>query len=625
MDISVISSHQLPFAIGSSKNFGWCPTMDLISFQLSENALWIYRLGNQRVWNIELDEDQEIECLCWRPDGKVFAVISTQGHVNLFDSSSGKLMLKFKIGSSIETCSWYNRLSTFDTSNQFEKLFDMNLTNSLPKLTSSHSSKKLVNDDQLIKCEDSSLDFLIIGSENGLISIVLYGIFIIENFQLPQLANSYSTFLDIHSSKNLGSHYILVEKHDGLFIIKLATTFVETYGTLLPRVCLACSKLVGLLTYIKELIDDLENESKPFADYTTRILALLKSEIETKSNSEGADVDPVYDLYDLLLTGVMSEATKAWISDYLGDRGLKRWIKLGKQYFENSRKNLFYNLIPALEHTLVYLTDLNGLANWKENERTLGLQSQLLVEAIDLASDLLQALYRTMLRLNDEQQNFDSFVQWLNSILVEVTSGDKSSDIIKTKEVIEFLTKGLKTTGENNHELYDNLKDVCERFFDAIKSNMKLKMESSLVVKIGEVGSTHSSLKILGEEEFGLVVLQRDNCGELIKFDCETLDHSKQIFDFQELVTGKITNIVGKLLNDTELIFLVEHKSQETHSSVILVNIADTSMGTVLGSSIVKRVDYKEGFIPKYFAVNPLRRIGCLMDSSRKNYVIVEI
>ncbi|KAG7724850.1 hypothetical protein KL948_005095 [Ogataea haglerorum] len=631
MDVDVTSAQQLPFAVGSSKNFLWCPTMDLVSFQLSKNALWVYRLGNQRVWTIELDDDQEIECLCWRPDGKIFALISTEGQANLFDSSSGKLMLKFQIGSSIETCSWFNRLSTFDTSNKYEQMFNISLTNSLPKLTSSHSSKKLVNDDQLIKCEDSSLDFLIIGSEHGMISLVLYGIFIIENFQLPQLQDSHSTFLGICSSRNLVSHYILTEKEEGLFVIKLTTSFVEIYGNLLPRVCLACSKLVGLLTYVKELIDDLASECKPFEDYTVRIVDLLKSEIESLPESKNNTVDPIYDLYDLLLTGVMTEPTRAWISDYLGDRGLKRWTKLGKQYYESSRKNLFYNLIPALEHMLVYLSDLHGLSNWKENEGKLGLQGQLIDKAIELTSKLLRLLYQNMLKLNEQQQCFESFVQWLNAILVEITSDEKSTDTIKTKEVIKFLTTGLQISiNDDSSQLFSDLKHTCEQFFDAIKSNMKTKMNSDMFGRIGGVGCINAKLSIYTEDEkeFGLVIMQQEGQATVVKFDCFTLNHSIYPLEISDLLLGKTADIQGTFLNPRELVILVAFKDDMIKSDLLVLDTRDimTGASTELSrKNIMKHTEFREGFIPRYIAINPLRRIGCLLDSNKKSYIVVEI
>ncbi|KAG7847091.1 hypothetical protein KL941_002884 [Ogataea angusta] len=631
IDVDATSTQQLPFAVGSSKNFLWCPTMDLVSFQLSKNTLWVYRLGNQRVWTIELDDDQEIECLCWRPDGKVFAIISTKGQANLFDSSSGKLMLKFQIGSSIETCGWFNRLSTFDTASKYEQMFNINLTSSLPKLTSSHSSKKLVNDDQLIKCEDSSLDFLIIGSEHGMVSLVLYGIFIIENFQLPQLRDSYSTFLGICSSKNLVSHYILTEKEDGLFVIKLTTSFVEIYGNLLPRVCLACSKLVGLLTYVKELIDDLASECKPFEDYTMRIVDLLKTEIESQPESKGTTVDPVYDLYDLLLTGVMTEPTRAWISDYLGDRGLKRWTKLGKQYFESSRRNLFYNLIPALEHMLVYLTDLHGLSNWRENEGKLGLQSQLLDTAIELTSRLLRLLYQNMLRLNEQQQCFESFVQWLNAILVEITSDEKTPDIIKTKDVIRFLTTGLqKSANDESSQVFFDLKHTCEQFFDVIKSNMKTKMDSVMIRRIGDNGCVNAKLSIHSEDEteFGHVIMQQEKQLTIVKFECSTLDHSIYPLKFSDVLSGKTADIQGVFLNPSELVILVAFRDDMPKSDLLVIDTGDVMTGasTELSHKHIKKHNkFREGFIPKYLAINPLRRIACLLDSNKRSYIVVEI
>ncbi|ODV87580.1 hypothetical protein CANARDRAFT_26964 [[Candida] arabinofermentans NRRL YB-2248] len=628
--------------------------MDLISFQFNENTIWMYRLNNQKVWTIELgageegqDTEVEIESLCWRPDGKLFSVITSGGTVNLFDSNTGKMALSFKLDKAIECSSWFSRSTEFDFKNKFDHLFDFNLANSLTKLSTSHGSKKLIGDNDLIKCDDSSLDFLIIGSEGGSISIILYGIFTIENFQFKQLENCYSTTLSIQSNKDLTSHYVLIEKEDGLSILKLDTNFARIYGSLLPTVALTCSKLVGLLSYVKELVDKLILDGKPFDDYSTRIIALLKGEIEEKS-SENDNTDPKYDLYDLLLTGIMSDPTKTWLTDYLGDRGIKRWIKLGNQYFEGSRKTMFYNLIPALEHLIIHLSTLQGLAKWKENERQLSLNESMLTSSIEIASNLLKLLHRNIVELNESQRGFESFVKWLGSILLEVTTDEQDNEPVRTKEIIQYLSSGLSNSTtqvkDEFSDLYDQLDSQCNDFFNGIKNNMKERMESTLMSNISGIGSIDSNFTLFenlddGSSSMGLVLICRKINVELVKFDPVTLDYLKFVLTFDRLFQAngpsKIQKIQGSVISETKFILLINYKSDRSGAISSQVIVVDASMVfnstefeiEITDQQIIKQMHFAETdkFIPSHLTVNPSRQIGSLLDSTRKEYIVFEL
>lgn len=84
----------------------WCPTMDLIAVLSTSSVITIHRfLTWQKLYSIT-NEDTKIKftCLSWRPDGKVLAVGSEDGVVQLYNIENGELVHKINNHSSYVTC-----------------------------------------------------------------------------------------------------------------------------------------------------------------------------------------------------------------------------------------------------------------------------------------------------------------------------------------------------------------------------------------------------------------------------------------------------------------------------------------------------------------------------------------
>lgn len=628
----VLTKGSLPSKLATSANYCICPTMDIISFQLNSNTLLFYRLNNEKVWDICLnykdDTNEKIYRICWRPDGKLFAVLSNLGTVSLFDSGSGSLVMQFQVceGSknTTEICSW----ATIENEegnkplagSKYSQIFEGNLVNSLVKLTAG----SIVGDDGVLTSEGSALDFLIVVQSHGIVSVILSGAFTIEGYQLPAQTGK---ALSVLSNPDLVSHYIVMKNDDGsIDLIEFDTTFVSSYGPRLSSISHSCSRVVGFINSLHKYIHLMDDDSKPFFDYTTRIIALLKGEIDERSHAKYNE-DPVYDLYDLLLTGSLSEATKTWLTDYLGDRGVKRWQKLGDKHFGGSRKILFYSMIPTLQHLIIHLTKLEGLSKWEETRNLLGLDSQQIAIALQTASDFLKECYKTMMSLNENQKNFESVMKWFNDIIQELTTDEKPATGIDTKNIIDFLLSLSHKDGPEHkndllEKLYGSLQKHMDTIFQQIKEKMKTEMKSKLLIKLSDsIGDATEFDTTLDNGIFEMAILSAGRV-TVTQFDTSTSQKKVHVLKLQENQKG----LGIKIMKLDKIMLLCANGDNRTLVSLKINEDANSNDIVQGGADIDKiiQVPMDDDFKATYLTNNSHRKTCSVLDDTKKNYYVLE-
>jgi len=100
-------------------------------------------------------------------------------------------------------------------------------------------------------------------------------------------------------------------------------------------------------------------------------IRLLDEEMGSKRQGGFA----VQELFELLVTGLPTEETKDWLMNTVMERGQKKWVKVTLSSYENMRRIASEHLQPAFERLIVLLSRLRGLARWKEQDSSVGLDS----------------------------------------------------------------------------------------------------------------------------------------------------------------------------------------------------------------------------------------------------------
>lgn len=651
-----IDKEELPHNLQLSSCFSLCPSMALISFQLNDSVIWIYRHGNEKVWDIEssiLKSDTRFLDIAWKPDGKMFAIALEDGLIGLFDSMTGNMIRSLALTAQISCLKWFKsscRQTLRANYNSVNGLLNsINIINSLPSMKISEANLDAQINQKELDDDEMNIDILLAGTNDGKLSCVFSGIFIVDDLLLEDIKGS--EISDIVANQSLSNQYLLVNKGNNTTLWKLNTEFILK-GREFTKILLICSNLLNIIDNFKTSIKQINSHYKPYIDYTIRIIELLRGEIKDdengKENIEGKgsnnemdfpkddnvvndsnNADPVYDLYDLLLTGSLSNATKKWLTDYLSDRGMKRWAKLGHTYFDNARSSIYNDLVSSLHHLIVYLTDLKGFSQWHPTGSSIPVLD--IEECIKISQNVLKYSYKFMMQLNDDQRYFEQAIIWLSSILAEITADEKINASFKTNDITKFLmfissklnsidhsdvTDGKLCNNDSKLSDFTQVLDtVLNKLFLRIKDDIKsnFRLEASTLISENSTSDKFVTMKIHSEDMGYVYMLVGDHTLNIKKFDTDTLRVLSYTFQFNG--HSKIVDM-KMISNDKVLVLHVDtvHLYLLSYGNESLQEIGKYEFNCELGAE-------ETGFQAGDLAVSEDQDCFCVLDSSRKKYV----
>lgn len=107
-------------------------------------------------------------------------------------------------------------------------------------------------------------------------------------------------------------------------------------------------------------------------------------------------------------------------------QGQKRWEKATLAGYENVRRLVHENLLPALERFSVLVSRLLGLSKFQETNMALGLSTQELKALISTVNSLQFLAHNILISVNSELRQFTAFSTWLRRE-IEVQSTEPTS------------------------------------------------------------------------------------------------------------------------------------------------------------------------------------------------------
>lgn len=677
-----LGTAKLPHQLPNSSCFTICPQMDLLSFQLNDTVIWIYRQGNEKVWDIDINslktDDEEINGtqqklinLVWKPDGKRIAIASNNGNLYLFNAMQGNLIRKLKLNTEISCLTWNEcKIShTKAKSKGVDGIIDtIDIIGSMPALRSSignvkgmsnkknpdsnthtniNTGLKFIDDedddyphDEEDDKDDKSLNVILAGSNDGSLTYIFGNIFVIDDICINNNFNN-SKIIEIIPNKSLTYQYVLAESEAGFSVSKLSTQFIYN-DKIMNKVLMISSKLLNVMLYLKRATKKLDNKHKLYMDYTIRIIELLRGEIaEDEENNisdennikfESNNTDPIYDLYDLLLTGSLSNATKKWLTDYLSDRGIKRWSQLGSTYFNNARITIYNHIISSLHHFFIYLTDLKGLTQYDIN-RNFEYTDQI-DECIKICQTFMKYAYQFMIELKENEQHFEQTIIWLSNILSEITTDEKVNITFKTNDITKFLifissklnsieSKNDDTQidihdGDNDYSKINKFTNVLniklDNLFEKIKRDVKeeIIMEKSIILTKQPDVNKEYKFKIF--DTHGFLYTTKNSHIIMHRFDLGTLHVT--YFEFKINTVFEIIDI--EMVSADMFSILYENVAifyQTSYGDKSLTIACTYNLEKITNSE--EMMNFKSG----YLAVNKTGKSFCVLDSERKRYL----
>lgn len=430
--------------VGCVDIIAWCPVLDLLVVSMNKTSVWAYRLDGERVYST--NNKLEITAIAFRDDGQMFCVAGIDGSVKVYDSNDGHLLqvLKENFGA-VATLLWDQHIVPPD--DRLEGLFDVKIVDHMPRLAE--------NNPTLENPDESGLNYMMIASESHA-NICFKGILTVMSLPSP------SGILLVKQLKtsNVGNVYFLGRDATALFCIVHFSLHSDC--TRLYHVIRILVQLAAACTTLDSQIDDLQGVIEPYFSFLDRALDNLRDSIGSKEDSRREIVNR---LSEILLTGLIPSKLKDYWLNQLGERGIRRMSKLGNACYDTLRERISAHVIQALEKNLVLLNQLRGLTMWLRDSKDLcnyGISIDTLTLMVTNCQSLLGQLFAILRIINEEQQLFMSFVNWMKTEIVDKVSKEDDIDAYLVRPFPLGFTHSNVMTFVSSHLFSSKLYD----FFD---------------------------------------------------------------------------------------------------------------------------------------------------------------
>uniref|UniRef100_H9GKA5 Anaphase-promoting complex subunit 4 n=1 Tax=Anolis carolinensis TaxID=28377 RepID=H9GKA5_ANOCA len=341
----------------------WSPKRDLIALANKIGEVLLHRLANfQRVWSLPPSDStgKDVTALAWRPDGKILAFgLADTKKVILCDVEKPESLHSFSVDAPITYMHWMEVTEENSVLTSFYDAEDeSNLL--LPKLPA--LPKKL--------------NALVLGGNDGFIEIYAYGM-----YKIATVTGVIGSCLALCLSSDLKSLSVITEvevspeSDPEITYFQLDTSLLSTY---LPEV----TRMARKFTHISTLLQYIKLSLTCMCEAWEEILIQMDSRL-TKFVQEKNTTTSVQDEFmQLLLWGKASLELQALLMNQLTVKGLKKLGQSMESSYSSIQKLVISHLQSGSEALLYHLSELKGMAAWKQKYECLGLDASGIEEAV---------------------------------------------------------------------------------------------------------------------------------------------------------------------------------------------------------------------------------------------------
>ncbi|TRY84207.1 hypothetical protein DNTS_025745, partial [Danionella cerebrum] len=326
----------------------WSPKRDLIALANTAGELLLHRLANlQRVWCLPPSENtgKEITSLAWRPDGKVLAFsLGDTNQVVLCDVEKAKILHLFPVEHPVTCMHWMEVQDDSSTLSSFCESEDES-SHFLPKLPTLPKSED-TSDEVTNLLGDVRLNILVVGGPTG--------------------------FVELVSLRFLERVVVLDSRLDtGLL------------ASCLPELTKMARKFTHISTLLQYLRVSITCMCEAWEDILTQMdLRLTKFVQEKNTNTQVQD-----EFLELLLWGHASPELQALLMNQLTVKGLKFLGQSIESSYSSIQKLVISHLQSGSEALLYHLSEVKGMALWKQKFQPLGLDPAAIEAMLRMSED----------------------------------------------------------------------------------------------------------------------------------------------------------------------------------------------------------------------------------------------
>ncbi|XP_057209822.1 anaphase-promoting complex subunit 4 isoform X5 [Triplophysa rosa] len=438
----------------------WSPKRDLIALANTSGELLLHRLANfQRVWSLQPNENtgKEITALAWRPDGKILAFsVGDTKQVVLCDAEKAEILHLFSVEYPVSCMHWMEVQDDSSTLSSFSESEDESsrFLPKLPTLPKSYSTTSKIfseekSDEVTNLLGDVRLNILVVGGSFGFVELYAYGL-----YKIATLNGISGTCRSLGLSCDLKSLSVITEMRstEGNPEIHYMQLDTGLLSSCLPELTKMARKFTHISTLLQYLRLSLTCMCEAWEDILMQMDLRLTKFVQEKNTSTQVQDE----FLELLLWGHASPELQALLMNQLTVKGLKMLGQSIDSSYSSIQKLVISHLQSGSEALLYHLSEVKGMALWKQKFQPLGLDPAAIEDAIVAvgsftlkASELLQVIDKSM-------KNFKAFFRWLYVAMLRMSEDHVPPELNKmTQKDLAFVADFLSEHFSANKELFD--------------------------------------------------------------------------------------------------------------------------------------------------------------------------
>ncbi|NWU98163.1 APC4 protein, partial [Upupa epops] len=440
----------------------WSPKRDLIALANRAGEVLLHRLANfQRVWSLPPNENtgKEVTALAWRPDGKILAFgLTDTKRIILCDVEKPESLHSFSVDSSITYMHWMEVTEESSVLTSFYNAEDESnlLLPKLPALPKNYSTTaKILSEeksDEIMKLlGDVRLNALVLGGSSGFIEIYAYGM-----FKIATVTGVAGSCRGLCLSSDLKSLSVITEIQDSSDSDAEITYFQASKAVLLSSYLPEVTRMARKFTHISTLLQYIKLSLTCMCEAWEEILMQMDSRL-TKFVQEKNTTTSVQDEFmQLLLWGKASLELQALLMNQLTVKGLKKLGQSIESSYSSIQKLVISHLQSGSEALLYHLSELKGMALWKQKYESLGLDASGIEEAITAVGSFILKANELLQVIDSSMKNFKAFFRWLYVAMLRMSEDHVLPELNKmTQKDITFVADFLTEHFNEAPELYN--------------------------------------------------------------------------------------------------------------------------------------------------------------------------
>lgn len=433
----------------------WSAKMDLLALSNSKGEVALHRLTWQRVWSLAPPaEDVKVTSIAWRPDGKLIAITYQNCEVFLVDVENKEVVHKHVLPAVANFLVWSSEQESTDTtSNSTQDLFS-DYVPKLPSLSRSNfgstteRSGENIEDSKKIK-DQHQLNFLLIGLENGLLFLSVFGLFPCGTINTTNIfgQNNQVSIVAAEISQNLKTLYIVASiKENNAYNLKVAcydSEILASRAKELHTLALKYGHIISLQDYLTSTMNSITESWEN----------ILLSEMELKFQTY-AEQDPQSsisaELLELLMFGTFSEQLERFLLNDLTEKGIKKLGHSIELSHSNIQKLILKHIHTVGQSLAFHLAELKGMALLKDRFSSLGLDQRAVSNAFVAAGSFLVKATEVQLVIDDSMKIYKAFFRWLYAVILHLID-ERIPDLTLTdvnQQDLSFIADYLYSLGD---------------------------------------------------------------------------------------------------------------------------------------------------------------------------------